>query len=142
MGIKVTTRRIEIKQIDKQKYLDELKSLGNWDVERLLPVPEKQNLGKVRLEFMSAVIKYSVDVVQTNEEMLDIFYATREIFNKFKEKITGAELVEDFSGNPLYVNISIDCNEEEWDEAIEIIQKYPQAVGLLGVVCEKALFDY
>lgn len=136
--------QISVEFVDDDKYLDLLLSYSEEERETRLIMPSSllndKNL-KLILQYsrlFNALIRFGIKIGSSNSEIVDILKAFAHLADKFTGRIKGIGLgsVDD---EPTFIDVIIDCGEDEWDEALSIVFHYPGA-KYLDVVCERALF--
>lgn len=140
----INSALIERVEIRKDNYLQVLRALGSWDVNKILPVPDDwrpaMSLKPELLGFLSSVVQLGKDLAEDNDEMLSVLYAAEGLAEEFGDRIVGLWPLTDDRGRPVMVEVVMDCDESEWRRVIGVLLRYPRAASVLGVLCERALF--
>lgn len=127
--------------LNEDQYFTFLKALGDWDVRSLLPAPVLPPIKPELYVHLSAAVKYGIKLVKSNEEMLDVFYAALDLLSAYESKVNGVGLVASEDGEPMFIDVLIDCGKEEWDRALDLLFKHKHAANVMNVTCERALFN-
>lgn len=133
-----------IQLVDDNKFLDLLLSYNEEERETRLIIPSSlfsdKNLELILKysKLFKALIRFGIKLGSSNSEIVDMLKAFVHLADRFTGRVKAVGLAG-VDGEPTFIDVIIDCGEDEWDEALRIVFRYPEA-KYLNVICERALF--